>query len=340
MKQVLSLVALSASLAMTASSHAAPPAGPSPTLVLEETVHDAGEVLKGEVVVAEFEIRNTGGADLEILAVKPACGCTSPEFDKLIPPGATGRVVLRVDTGRFGAGPLEKTASVSTNDPDQPALRLAVKAAIRTLVDVSPRDTVTFRELRGESKPQTLTIRSKLDDLSEIRRVEVSDEMVRHRLTRKPARAESGQAAWELELWLDEKAPIGRVSAEVKLHTNSAQAAIVPITVRGSIGGHVDVSPSTLHFRVDSEETARKELTISHRSAAEFAVESSTLRAAKIDADVIEIDTEVIREGASYRVIVNYAGGLEPGNYAGRVVLGTSDAQEPSVEVPLYLIVT
>ena len=47
-----------------------------------------------------------------------------------------------------------------------------------------------------------------------------------------------------------------------------------------------------------------------------------------------------MREGASYRVTVTYEGGLDKGNYTGKVILGTSDSEEPSVEVPLYIVVT
>ena len=109
MKHVLFVVALFATVAATppawaASSKNAPSERvDGPVLVLPDTTYDAKTVTKGEVIVAEFVLRNSGTADLKILSVKPACGCTTGDFDSVIPPGDTGRIVLQVETARFGA---------------------------------------------------------------------------------------------------------------------------------------------------------------------------------------------------------------------------------------------
>ena len=60
-------------------------------------------------------------ADLHITDVKPSCGCTAPEYDKTIKPGAEGKIVLNVDTKTF-QGPISKSALILTDDPEKPQI--------------------------------------------------------------------------------------------------------------------------------------------------------------------------------------------------------------------------
>ena len=82
-----------------------------------EPVKDYGTVAKGEKLDWAFLVKNTGDADLQIIAAKPGCGCTVADFDKVIKPGETGKVTAHVDTTAF-AGPIAKTVTLETNDPD------------------------------------------------------------------------------------------------------------------------------------------------------------------------------------------------------------------------------
>jgi biopolymer transport protein ExbD len=372
----------------------------SPQMVAEQTTYDAGDVAKGDVIEHDFILKNNGTTDLQVLSVKPACGCTTPGFDKIIPAGGTGKVTLKVDTARF-KGQISKSASVTTNDPAQPNLRLVVNANVQTFIDVLPRDTVTFRQYRGEEKKQELTIRSNEEGEFTIKDVQVNGESIQHELNRTSANE------YALSVWLDKAAPIGNVSGSLKLLTSSAKEPNVTLTVRGSVLGQISVNPSTLYFRVDGAakevkvssdslnmrergelgapvvakldqnaqlkvlETAgewykvrspagqegwvftklvepvasaaslqSKVLNVTHRQAGQFKITSTQVEGQKIEADALKIETETVREGASYRVTVTYEGGLDKGNYTGKVILGTSDSEEPSVEIPLYIVVT
>ena len=223
---------------------ALPAAAQSPKMAIAETTFDAGDVAKGSVIEHDFVVKNTGDADLLILSVKPACGCTTPGFDKIVPAGGEGKITLKVDTARF-KGQISKSASVTTNDASQPNLRLVVNANVTTFIDVLPRDVVTFRQYRGEEKKQELTIRSNEKTAFEIKDVQVNGESIKHELTKK------GDNEYTVSVWLDKQAPIGNVSGSLKLLTNSAKEPNVTVTVRGSVLGQISVNPSTLYFRVD-----------------------------------------------------------------------------------------
>ena len=100
-------------------------------------IKEFGTIRKGDVLVHEFGIRNEGSADLELTSVRPACGCTVVEYQRVIMPGEVGKVKAVVKTDAF-SGPINKTIAVFTNDPDNPKLKLAVKADVRPYIKVLP----------------------------------------------------------------------------------------------------------------------------------------------------------------------------------------------------------
>ena len=131
---------------------------------LNDSAFDWGSVLQGEVVIHDFEIRNSGGSPLKVERVKPSCGCTTVDFDKVIAPGATGKVTLKVDTKKF-SGRIKKSAKVSTNASkvDQ---TLTMEGNIELSVAIEPK-LPRITVVRGVPiKPLTVTLKkaSKIPD--------------------------------------------------------------------------------------------------------------------------------------------------------------------------------
>ena len=98
----------------------APKAGAaSPRIEVSPETKDAGTVAKGQVVDAVFVVKNMGGSDLVISDARPSCGCTVTSFDKVIKPGAEGKIQSSVDTKSF-SGPISKSVLIVSNDPERP----------------------------------------------------------------------------------------------------------------------------------------------------------------------------------------------------------------------------
>lgn len=237
-----------------APADAKPATSGTPKAVLEETTFNGGDIPKGETVEHDFIVKNAGNAELLITSVKPACGCTVSDFDKVVAPGKTGKIKLKVDTARF-KGPISKSATVTTNDPEQPSIRLVMNANVQTYVDVLPRDSVFFRQYRGEAeeKKEELTLKSNEEGDFKVKEVQVTGEGIKYELT--PGAA--GSKEYKLAVWMDRQAPIGNVNGSLKVLTSSAKEPQVEIPVRGLILGQIQVNPSTLYFRID---TAAKEV--------------------------------------------------------------------------------
>lgn len=121
---VLFLLATGITFAQT-ENQVAPPAANAPKISVEKLEHNFGMIKEGVPVSVAFAIKNSGNADLKIEEVAPSCGCTTSEYDQVIQPGKTGKVVLTLRP--VGLGNFIKFAVVTTNDPQQPDIKLAIK---------------------------------------------------------------------------------------------------------------------------------------------------------------------------------------------------------------------
>ena len=90
-------------------------AGPATTVALSESNFAFGKIKKGEKVEHVYEVTNTGTNPLVISEVKPACGCTVPDYTKdPILPGQKGKITLKFDSASFD-GLVSKQAEVYAN---------------------------------------------------------------------------------------------------------------------------------------------------------------------------------------------------------------------------------
>jgi len=104
------------------------PSGPHGTLKLDTLEHEFGKVKSGTPLAFTFKFKNQGKGPLEITEVKPSCGCTKGEFDKTVAPGKDGKITLSIAKTDTYNGPIVKTATVKTNDPEHESVVLTLRA--------------------------------------------------------------------------------------------------------------------------------------------------------------------------------------------------------------------
>ena len=81
--------------------------------------YDWGEVKTIESPLhTRIKITNKGDKALRIFSIKAGCGCTTAPLDKdVLLPGDTSNIDVRLDLRNF-MGPIEKTLTIMTNDPE------------------------------------------------------------------------------------------------------------------------------------------------------------------------------------------------------------------------------
>ena len=99
------------------------------TTMTVNLVYDAGKVIKGEIINAQFVLKNTGDYPLVIGEVKGSCSCTVAEKpEDPIMPGEEGIVKAYVTTESAHAGPINKSVSIVANtDPSRTEVVVSAK---------------------------------------------------------------------------------------------------------------------------------------------------------------------------------------------------------------------
>jgi hypothetical protein len=105
--------------------------GAETTMHFKSTVHQAGAVMKGEVVKAVFEVENTGAHPLVFGEVRPSCSCTVASAPKKpILPGKSAKIIAEVNTDKLYTKRIHKVITVMTNTKPNITL-LEIKGRIK-----------------------------------------------------------------------------------------------------------------------------------------------------------------------------------------------------------------
>ncbi len=98
----------------------------SPQIHLPETEVHLGDAVQGDTASGHFIIENHGTSPLEILDIKPSCGCTVAELEKpTIQPGEKISVKVDVDT-EGKSGPFRKVITIKSDSPKRKEIKLYV----------------------------------------------------------------------------------------------------------------------------------------------------------------------------------------------------------------------
>lgn len=129
--------------------------GAAPRISCDDKVRDFGILnVNTQVLEHTFTVWNKGDGDLQILAVKSGCGCTSANAgENTVKPGASTEIKARF-TPQGRKGLQRKEISVTSNDPSTPVLTLQIACDIQLSIDsdasgfyfgrlVSPSQTVS-----------------------------------------------------------------------------------------------------------------------------------------------------------------------------------------------------
>lgn len=332
-------VALTAPFAV-AQEKAAAEAAKGPRLTLVEPIKDFGTVPKGQKLDWSFEVRNTGTADLEILAAKPACGCTVADFDKVIKPGQTGKVTAHVDTASF-AGPIAKPVTLETNDASTPSAQLTITAVVKPYVDAFPQGYVRFNMLQGDSDKQTITLFSEDETPFEIVSVETPQDWIKVDYKKvegtdiNKAVGRAGQNQYKVDITVGgPDTRVGPLAEKIKIKTNSKYSPEYSVSVTGVVRPTYRVEPTGVNFgEVAPTDTAATRTIVLRsndlKTPEKFVVSKAESGVAGVTAAVKPMDKGV------YEITLQVGKDAKPGVLDGSVLVHTNDAAKPVVTIPV-----
>lgn len=318
----------------TAAPSNAAPAAAAPKAVLPIDKKDVGTVAKGEVINQAFVIKNAGTADLVITDVKPSCGCTISEYDRVIKPGAEGKIALKIETKQF-SGPIAKTALVLTNDPSMSQLTLHVAAYVKPYVETYPYGFFRLQALTGDTATSDMILGSD-DPAFAPTKIEVPYKFLKTTLVELPAKehvAGKGAKQYKLTLSNAPDSPEGLLSGYVKLQTGVPKQPEVELAISGYIKPTVTVTPGMINFgNFDPKgEAVRRNIMVIDNvpQRQDFAVTKAETTVPGISASVVPIDKGRIRVD----LVVDDK--IKKGVFEGELEIRTTDKAKSDVKIPI-----
>ncbi len=309
-----------------------------PAMDVPEKIKDFGVVTKGEKIRAAFEVRNTGTAPLEISQVRPTCGCTVADFDRVIPPGGKGKVVAEVDTTDF-TGPISKAILVYTNDPATPATTLVVKADVQAFIEVLPRGLVRFNVLQGEpAEEKVILVPSQPVDFK-VLAVDTGAAPVTagfRKLQGSELVEGRNQPQWEVTFKVPANAPDGPINHKVTVKTTAEKSPNVVISLVGVVRPIVQVLPANVDLgQVPSDApVGRTLLLINNRPNHDLQINR-----AQVTSDLFTTEVTPLQPGQRYQVAVTLKAGAPKGAHNAALVVETNDPTRSRIEVPVRVTV-
>lgn len=343
------LVALTASLALAqdapkadAAKADAKSAESAPRLTIVEPVKDYGTVSKGEKLHWAFKVKNTGTSDLQIIAARPACGCTVAEFDKVIKPGAIGMVNAQVDTTAFN-GPIAKQVTLETNDPVTPTATLTIHAIVKPYVEAYPAGFVRYNILQGDAETQSLTLYSEEEAPFEITKIEVPGEWVKATWAKieNPAdRAQevgkTGQNQYKVNITVGgPDAKLGPLADKVKIITNSTHQPEYLVSLSGVIRPPFRVEPTAMNFGEVAFNDSAATRTIVVRSNDLKTPERFQVTKVESSLPAVAANVKPTANKGEYEVTLQVAKDAKAGDVEGNVKIYTNNDVNPIVTVPV-----
>lgn len=299
-----------------------------------EPVHDFGKMVKGESGSHTFVLRNSGDEPLRVAGIKPSCGCTVAEFDRVIPPGGEGNVTAVLDTMTV-TGKVSSALEVFVEGHQTAMATLELRAEVVPKLLAHPgyaRWIYVQHEEEGTISNTLVSV-----DGAEFDVLSVEAPMPAIDVSFRPATPEERTekatgSQWRLDATLDSQAPVGAISGYLTVHTNHPQQKEMRIPVSGFVRPALFIEPPERDFGT-VQLTSRRYATFEVRN---FATDPINLTGAESDIPGVSAELKSIEDGRRYNLLVVFdPETMKEGDFAGEVRVTTDSEEVPAVSVDL-----
>ncbi len=297
-----------------------------PVAQVLEPSFNFGTKWAGETLDHTFQIRNVGNAPLQIVQVRPSCGCTiAGHYPTTIAPGQSGSFPFKLRTARF-RDRFTKTINITTNDPNNKVIRLTLTGEAKQYVETQPPSAL-FGILKHDEKQEKLLILTNRTDSKDFR----------PRITNAPAsRVFSGKITpivegVQYELAVTASPPYDRVNRfDMEIDTNIPKQKSVTVVCLATVPERVELQPETIVVPAESDSPTMRisRLTNSGDTAVHLVEATSN------DENLI-VDTNTLEEGRRYELRVGIPAHYEPKDEGSFVIVTTDDTEFHELRLPV-----
>lgn len=370
-QRVTILTALGASLGFALVSAAAlaqnapqvaPPAQPQtqpeaqeekgvPAFGLAAAIVDLGVVLDTEPASGIIRFKNVGNATLRVPQPRTTCGCTVATMEKHdFEPGEWCEVKVTFDPAGKAPGRHEQSVTFTTNDPEKQSVAVKVRAFVKPLVSVEPKQVNMGTVAKHTRKETLISLTGSTSEFEAFYVTKVGEgaEFFDIEILGTDTVEQEGEmvSRTDLLVTLREDAPPGRAQAMATIRTNDDRRKIITVPLSGVIEGDVFINPVRMQLGTMSVGSQLEEvIEVRHGRKEPFKITGVELRPLQpggmapmpIEFSVEPIDAEAANGGKdvdAYRLKLVMPGLEAAGRIRGNFVVHTTVPMEELVMLP------
>ncbi len=313
----------------TPGAAGATPDGAGPKIQFAEIAYDFGKVNSGAAVKHDFVFTNIGKATLQIIDVRPGCGCTTAgTWDKQVEPGKTGSIPLEFNSANYG-GSVLKSATVTCNDPAQSNIVLQIKGTVWKPIEIAP--SMAVFNVSSETQTNDTKIVRIVSNLEEP--LVLSDlQCTNHSFKAELKTVRPGK---EFELHITALPPFTAPSmvAPVTLKTSSTNMPLINVSAYVAVQQPVTVTPGQLILAAGPLTNAVKQVVSIHSTG----TNSLVLSDASVNVPDAKVRIEETQPGRFFNLTVDFPEGFQtkPGERV-EVSVKSNHPKFAVIKVPVF----
>jgi hypothetical protein len=309
------------------------PGSPVPRVIVTPERRDLGVVGLGEDAVAEFVVRNDGGAPLALTAPVLPRGTSVEGLVSEVPAGEAVRLRFRIDTLNANAEPRQDWTLI-TNDPDRPRVEVPVTLDVQPFLVVRPgriryitvqheRDGVLTQTI-GAVDGATFRVRSVQSPVAFLR-------VSFHEAAEAERRPDLKGSQWRVVTTLPADAPVGALSGLIVVHTDHPRQKRAFIGLSGFVRPMLVATPAEARLgEVDRRRSRPLQLLLKN-----FAEELIEVTGVSTDVSAVTVEIEPIEPGRTWRLRLVPISDAPLGAFGGTVTIRTASPKVPTFDIPL-----
>jgi hypothetical protein len=235
-------------------------------LEFSRTTVDVGEVRCGAPLGHRFLFINRGKAPVEIVDVKPACGCMTPKLSKkVLQPGEDGQIVLEVNTLSQASGPQDWWVKLTYQAAGQvEETTLHVTGRLITEISVDPASMVIYAD---QTIDQVMTVTDTRSQPLTIKGVSATSAYLETQVGT-AVRNKDGQWAIPIQLRFNGAVADGRHQDTISICTSDPAypELRVPVTVVKETQSKVTAAPEFVSMRGSADQAVLTKIIVLRNS--------------------------------------------------------------------------
>jgi hypothetical protein len=257
------------------------------------------------------------------------------KFDKVIPPGQEGKIHMVIE-GKKVHGKFNKSATIRSNDPENPVMTIAMLGNITPYISVSPNSRIFLQGHYGEPVKKTLTLSSNEQNVEfAVTKIESN---LDDKITYDFEPNENGKQ-WSVNVYKNPK--LGRMSTygSLTIHTNSENSPTKTVQVQVITKGLITVQPQHVNFGTVKPKDGRGQAEPVTRNVVVLKLNGDFLiNDLAFSMPEFEGEIEQVEPGKRYNVKVTFTPPEVPQKnqtHVGEMTILTNDPTEPELKVRL-----